>query len=101
MLLDNSGQWRTDKGWKLTSGGKKAQQRFYLGRDKTTASLAESRLVAFWAALVGYFEQERKGEECLFEDWSLSIAKDIADGKMNVSPPDDPPASLVSLFPND
>jgi hypothetical protein len=64
MLPDSSGQWRTDKGWKLTSGGKKAQHRFYLGRDKTTASLAEIRLAAFWEALAGYFEHERKGEPC-------------------------------------
>ena len=100
MLPDRSGQWRTDKGWKLTSGGKKAQHRFYLGRDKTTASLAENRLVAFWEALTAYFEHERKGEPCLFEEWSLFIAKDIAESKLNISLPH-PPASLVALFPAD
>jgi hypothetical protein len=54
--LDCTGQYRRDLGWKLTSGGKRAQQRFYLGRDKNTAQVSETRLQAFWSALEGYFD---------------------------------------------
>src|SRR5258707_5326576 len=98
--LDRRGQYRRDLGWKLTRSGKRAQQRFYLGRDKNTAQVSETRLQAFWSALEGYFAAERKGEPPLWEDWSLEIAEAITDGKMAIAPPH-PPAALVALFPDD
>jgi hypothetical protein len=98
--LDVSGQYRRDLGWKLTRSGKRAQQRFYLGRDKNHARVGETRLEAFWNALGGYFAAERKGESPLWEEWSLEIGAAIADGIMVIAPPP-PPAALVALFPND
>src|SRR6185437_13547077 len=98
--LDLSGQYRRDLGWKLTRSGKRAQQRFYLGRDKNTAQVSETRLQAFWTALEGYFANERKGESPLWEEWSLEIAQAITDGKMVIAPPP-PHAALVALFPDD
>jgi hypothetical protein len=98
--LDLSGQYRRDLGWKLTRSGKRAQQRFYLGRDKNSAQVSETRLEVFWTALEEYFAAERKGEIPLWEEWSLEIAAAIADGKMVISPPS-PPASLVAWFPDD
>jgi integrase len=98
--LDVSGQYRRDLGWKLTRSGKRAQQRFYLGRDKNHARVGETRLEAFWNALEGYFAAERKGESPLWEEWSLEIGAAIADGKMVIAPPP-PPAALVALFPDD
>ncbi len=53
--LDLTGQYRRDLGWKLTRSGKRSQQRFYLGRDKNTAQVSETRLEAFWSALEEYF----------------------------------------------
>jgi hypothetical protein len=50
--LDLTGQYRRGLGWKLTRSGKRSQQRFYLGRDKNTAQVCETRLEAFWSALV-------------------------------------------------
>src|SRR5438105_3585540 len=82
--LDRSGQYRRDLGWKVTSSGSRTQQRFYLGRDEDDASLAEKRLEQFWTALERYWGDYREGE-CLWEDWSLAIAKQISDGKMVVS----------------
>jgi hypothetical protein len=98
--LDLSGQYRRDLGWKLTRSGKRAQQRFYLGRDKNTAQVSETRLEAFWTALEGYFAAERKGESPLWEEWSLEIGAAITDGKMVINPPPPPPA-IVALFPDD
>jgi hypothetical protein len=98
--LDLSGQYRRDLGWKLTRSGKRAQQRFYLGRDKNAAQVSETRLQAFWSALEGYFAAERKGETPLWEEWSLEIAEAITDGKMVIDPPH-PHAALVALFPDD
>ena len=98
--LDLSGQYRRDLGWKLTRSGKRAQQRFYLGRDKNTAQVSETRLEAFWTALEGYFAAERKGESPLWEEWSLEIGAAITDGKMVITPPQPPPA-IVALFPDD
>src|SRR5437867_3532755 len=43
---DPSGQYRRDLGWKLTRSGKRAQHRFYLGRDKNNAQVSETRLEA-------------------------------------------------------
>src|SRR5262249_20275600 len=76
--------YRRDLGWKQTSSGNRSQQRFYLGRDQDTAAIADRRLVQFWDALERYFKNEREGEECLWEAWSLGIAKQIADGLMVV-----------------
>jgi hypothetical protein len=98
--LDRTGQYRRDLGWKLSRSGKRAQQRFYLGRNKNTAHVSETRLEAFWSALEGYFAAERKGESPLWEEWSLEIAEAITDGKMVIAPPH-PPAVLVALFPDD
>ena len=97
MRQDTSGQWTTDKGWKLTKGGKRAQHRFCLGFDRNAASLAENRLTAFWKALETFFAKEQNGKAPLFEDWSLSIAQQIADGKINVMVPD-PPGFLIDTF---
>src|SRR5207248_2189236 len=97
MLLDLSGQYRRDLGWKLTKTGNRAQQRFYLGRDKATAHVSEIRLETFWKALEGYFGVERNGEAPLWEDWSLEIAGAIADGQMVIAPPD-PPAAPLAKF---
>ena len=83
--LDRTGQYRRDLGWKRTGSGNRSQQRFYLGRDEDAAALAEKRLEQFWTALERYFGQERDGEECLWEGWSLALAKQIADGKMVVT----------------
>lgn len=82
--LDRSGQYRRDLGWKKTASGNRSQQRFYLGHDHDAAALAERRLVQFWAALERYFEEERDGIESRWEDWSLALAKQIADGAMVV-----------------
>jgi hypothetical protein len=98
--LDRSGQYRRDLGWKLTRSGKRAQHRFYLGRDKNKAQVCETRLEAFWSDLEGYYAAERKGESPVWEDWSLEIAEAITDGKMQISPPSPPPA-LMALFPED
>jgi hypothetical protein len=98
--LDLTGQYRRDLGWKLTRSGKRAQQRFYLGRNKNTAQVSETRLEAFWSALEGYFAAERKGESPLWEEWSLEIAEAITEGKMVIARPNPPPA-LVALFPDD
>ncbi len=83
--LDRTGQYRRDLGWKRTGSGIRSQQRFYLGRDKDAALLAERRLKEFWVALERYFRQERDGEECIWEEWSLALAKQIADGVMMVT----------------
>jgi len=83
--LDRTGQYRRDLGWKKTSSGNRSQQRFYLGRDQGAAGLAERRLVQFWEAIERYFEEERDGEECRWEAWSLALAKQIADGAMVVT----------------
>lgn len=98
--LDSSGQYRRDLGWKLTRSGKRAQQRFYLGRDKNTSKVSEIRLEAFWISLEGYFANERNGESPLWEEWSLGIAAAIIDGKIVIGPPP-PPATLLDLFPDD
>ena len=90
--LDRTGQYRRDLGWKKTASGNRTQQRFYLGRDKDTAHLAEKRLEQFWAGLERYWGDYRDGE-CLWEEWSLAIAKQIADGKMVVT------AELPQNFP--
>src|SRR5579862_7858891 len=82
--LDRTGQYRRDLGWKKTASGTRSQQRFYLGRDKDAASLAEKRLEKFWNGLERYWSHNRY-EECLWEEWSLAIAKQIADGKMVVT----------------
>lgn len=84
MHPDGSGQYRRDLGWKKSSSGKRTQHRFYLGHDEDAAALAERRLVKFWAAIERYFEQERDGEDCIWEGWSLALAKQIADGAMVV-----------------
>jgi hypothetical protein len=88
--LDLSGQYRRDLGWKLTRSGKRAQQRFYLGRDKNAAQVSETRLQAFWTALEEYFAEERKGESPLWEVWSLEIAEAITEGKMVMASPPPP-----------
>jgi hypothetical protein len=98
--LDLTGQYRRDLGWKLTRTGKRAQQRFYLGRDKNSAQVSETRLEAFWSALEGYFAAEHKGEPPLWEEWSLEITAAIIEGKMVIAPPR-PPAALVALLPDD
>jgi hypothetical protein len=98
--LDRTGQYRRDLGWKLTRGGKRAQQRFYLGRDKKAAQVSETRLEAFWIALEGYFAVERKGASPVWEEWSLEIGAAIVDGKMAIASPPPPPA-LAALFPDD
>src|SRR5947209_3346854 len=98
--LDRTGQYRRDLGWKLTRSGKRAQHRFYLGRNENTAQVSETRLEAFWSALEGYFAAERKGEPPLWEDWSLEIAAAVIEGQMVVAPPR-PPAALAALFPDD
>ena len=82
--LDRTGQYRRDLGWKRTASGSRSQQRFYLGRGEGAADLAEMRLGQFWTALERYFEKERDGEDCLWEEWSLALAKQIADGRMVV-----------------
>ena len=96
--LDRTGQYRRDLGWKRTRGGKRAQQRFYLGRDKIAAQVSETRLEAFWIALEGSFAVERKGASPVWEEWSLEIGAAIVDGKMAIAPP--PPPVLVALFLN-
>ena len=83
--LDRTGQYRRDLGWKRTASGNRSQQRFYLGRNEGAAALAEMRLGQFWTALERYFEKERDGEDCLWEGWSLALAKQIADGHMVVT----------------
>ena len=83
--LDRSGQYRRDLGWKVTSLGRRTQQRFYLGRDEDGATLAEKRLEQFWSALERYWVGYRNGGCCLWEEWSIEIAKQIADGKMVVT----------------
>jgi len=83
--LDKSGQYRRDLGWKTTGSGNRSQQRFYLGHDKDSASLAERRLEQFWTGLERYFWQERDGQECRWEEWSLALAKQVADGLMVVN----------------
>jgi len=83
--LDRTGQYRRDLGWKRAGSGNRTQQRFYLGRDRVAALLAEKRLEQFWTALERYFEHERDGEECLWEGWSLALAKQVADGRIVVT----------------
>lgn len=83
--LDRSGQYRRDLGWKSTGPGKRTQQRFYLGHDRDAAALAEKRLEQFWKALERYYAEMRDGEVCVWEEWSLALAKQIADGQMMVT----------------
>ena len=75
--LDKSGQYRRDLGWKKTGSGNRSQQRFYLGHDKDSLLLPERRLEQFWTALERYFWHERDGEDCLWEEWSLALAKKL------------------------
>src|SRR5450631_2918061 len=92
----NANQWRRDLGYKTTKSGAIGQHRFRFGSDEKPAQLAENRLVAFWDALEGFYASERK-ERCLWEDWSLQIANEIKDGKINVLVPDPPPALFDGL----
>ena len=84
LTIDRSGQYRRDLGWKPTAAGGLSQQRFYLGRDRGAAAAAEDRLAKFWDALGRYFAAERDGEKCLWEEWSLAIAKQVAGGSVVV-----------------
>jgi hypothetical protein len=93
---DKANQWRRDLGFKTTKSGAIGQHRFRFGSDEKPAQLAENRLVAFWEALEGFYASERK-ERCLWEDWSLQIANEIKDGKINVLVPDPPPALFDGL----
>src|SRR5471030_1636108 len=90
---DKANQWRRDLGFKTTKSGEIGQHRFRFGNDEKPAQLAENRLVAFWEALQTFIAGERKAERCLWEDWSLAIANEIRDGKINVVVPA-PPAWL-------
>lgn len=80
--------WTPGRGCSAATWGRKhggAQHRFYLGRDRAKATLANQRLDLLWDAVKAYCARYRDGETPVWDDTTLTIAQAVARGEFNCS----------------
>jgi hypothetical protein len=92
--LDDQGEFPRRIGWKYTKSGKLDQHKFRLGADLKEAKRREQNLLEFWERIEATFDQE----PVVWNDFTLSVAKQIAKGKRQIEIPRkplDPPESYA------
>ena len=92
--LDDQGEYPPRIGWKYTKTGKLDQHKFRLGADLKEAKRREHQLLEFWERIEATFDQQ----PVVWNDFTLSVAKQIAKGKRQIEIPRkplDPPESYA------
>ena len=93
---DARGNYKRDLGWKVQDG-QYVQHRFYVGKDRDTASRRVERLERLWDALeAAWKEQRRSGigsplhlgdERPVWNPFTLAVAMAVAGGDAETSGP--------------
>ena len=73
---DSRGQYVRQLGWKQNSSGSRVQHKFRLGTDRREAERRDDRLRQLWEQIC----KDRPAGEALWDDLTLEIAKQIAEG---------------------
>ena len=90
--LDSQGQYVRQLGWKQHSNGVRVQHKFRLGADKREAERRDDRLRQLWEQIC----KSNPGDNALWDELTLEIAKQIARGEAKiVLPPNSEQESAV------
>ena len=85
LSRDVRGNYQRECGFKISEDGKIRPQRFYLGRDRALAMLANVHLEQCWASVARRWQMYRLTERPVWESCTLKIAMAVARGEPEVT----------------